>query len=159
MLHLFRSPSPTTTAGLILLICTLVAAPSATVRARSWLLTSSQSVQLPATLITPAMTTAAAEQAPDEPVEVELITLGLHGFEPSEITRPHGRFIMAINNHTGLSELSLHLDRLKGNRIHDVRMRQGRIKWNQSLDLPPGDYLLSEENHPDWVCHIKLIAN
>jgi hypothetical protein len=49
-----------------------------------------------------------------------------------------------------------HLDRLDGNRFHQVRMPKGRIRWNPLLDLPPGDYVLGEQNHPDWVCRIKL---
>ncbi len=101
-----------------------------------------------------------AEVAPqppnDERVEVEVITVRASGFEPSAITRPQGRFMLAINNHTGLGELSLRLDRVRGNRLHEVRMPKGRIRWNHVFNLPPGDYLLSEENHPEWACRIKM---
>ncbi len=86
----------------------------------------------------------AEAQSNDEQVEVEVITVGTNGFEPSEITRPDGQFILALTNHTEVDELSLHLDRVSGNRVHEVRMRKGRVRWNQVFNLPPGDYRLCQ---------------
>lgn len=100
--------------------------------------------------------TNAPEQLNEEPVEVEMTTLRPKGFEPREITRRQGRFLLAINNHTGMSDVLLQLDSLRGKRIHEVRMRKGRINLSQLIDLPPGDYVVSEASHPDWVCRIKL---
>jgi len=97
-------------------------------------------------------------QSSEEQVEVEVITVRASGFEPREITRPQGAFRLAITNHSGATELVLHLDRVQGNRLHEVRLPQGRITWTQVLNLPPGDYALSEQNHPDWICLIQLTA-
>lgn len=94
----------------------------------------------------------------DQKLEVEVITIRSGGFEPDEIVRPHGRFMLAIKNQTGESELSLYLDRLAGNRFHEVRMPKGRIRWNPRLNLPQGDYVLREQNHPEWVCRIRLTS-
>jgi hypothetical protein len=99
---------------------------------------------------------AAAGQASAEEVEVEVITVRAGGFEPLELTRPQGAFLLAIINHSGDSELALKLDGVHGNRVHEVRLPKGRVRWNKVFDLPPGDYVLSEENHPDWICRIKL---
>jgi hypothetical protein len=98
------------------------------------------------------------EQPEDQPAEVESILLQGNGFEPNEITRRHGRFMLAISNRSGSNELSLRLDRLNGNRLHEARMAKGRIRWNQAFNLPPGDYVLSEQNHPEWVCRITLTS-
>jgi hypothetical protein len=97
-------------------------------------------------------------QGDDQPIEVEPITVQANGFEPREITRLSGRFMLAISNRSGTAELALHLDRFQGSRVHEVGLPQGRVRWNKVLDLPPGDYVLSEQNHPDWICRIKLTA-
>lgn len=97
-------------------------------------------------------------QPSKDPVEVEVITVRPSGFEPREITRRHGDFMLAITNHTGANELALRLDRVQGNHIHEVQMPKGRLRWNKVFNLPPGEYVLSEQNHPDWICRIKLTA-
>jgi len=43
-------------------------------------------------------------QDPQAPVQAELITVTPTGFEPSELTRPKGRFLLAIDNQSGLDE-------------------------------------------------------
>jgi hypothetical protein len=43
-------------------------------------------------------------QSPQAPFQAELITTTPAGFEPTEITRPHGRFLLAIDNRSGLEE-------------------------------------------------------
>ena len=85
-------------------------------------------------------------QASEEQIEVEVITVRASGFEPREITRRHGAFMLAISNHTGATELAFDLDRVQGNRVQEVRLPRGRIRWNKVFDLPPGDYVLSEQN-------------
>lgn len=100
----------------------------------------------------------AASQSSGEQVEVEVITVRANGFEPLELTRPQGAFMLAITNHSGDTELDLKLDRVNGNRVHEVRLAKGRVRWNKVFDLPPGDYVLSEQNHPDWICRIKLTS-
>lgn len=97
-------------------------------------------------------------QSREEQVEVEVITVRANGFEPHEITRRHGPFMLAISNHSGTTELALRLDRVQGTRVHEVPLPKGRVRWNRVFDLPPGDYVLSEQNHPDWVCRIRLTA-
>jgi len=97
-------------------------------------------------------------QASEEQVEVEAITVRAKGFEPREISCRHGAFMLAISNHTGATELALDLDRVQGNRVQEVHLPKGRIRWNKVFDLPPGDYVLSEQNHPDWICRITLTA-
>lgn len=91
-------------------------------------------------------------------IEAELITIRPNGFNPLEITRPKGRFILAFTNHSGVHDLDLKLDREAGNRIHEVRMPRGRLAGKKTVDLPPGSYILTEANHPDWVCRITVTA-
>lgn len=87
--------------------------------------------------------------------EVEIVTLRPQGFEPSEITRPKGRFILVVNNQSGINELDLKLDSDKG-RVKDDRLPRGKKRWKTILDLPPGDYVLTESSDPTRIAHITI---
>src|SRR4029453_1202701 len=49
-----------------------------------------------------------------KPVQVELFTVRRYGFEPAQITRPKGRFIIAVDNRSGVEEIVLQLHRVVG---------------------------------------------
>ena len=89
------------------------------------------------------------------PGEVELIDLRQSGFEPREITRPAGRFLLGVNNRTGLTDLSLVLVDGSGRSASGKRLVNLKT-WRQVLDLPPGAYALREADHRDWVCRITI---
>lgn len=89
-------------------------------------------------------------------LEAELITLLPSGIDPAEIRRPRGPFVLAVENRSGSHELDLRLSRENGERLHEARMLRGRLGWKKHVDLPPGSYLLTEANHPDWVCRITI---
>lgn len=101
---------------------------------------------------------AIAQQKED--VEVELITVRRFGFEPTEIKRPAGDVSFIINNRSNVQDLSLTFSRVQGNRptdkVKDIGLRKGQIRSLERLNLPPGDYVLTEANHPDWKCSITL---
>lgn len=89
------------------------------------------------------------------PGAVELIDLRPSGFEPSEITRPAGRFLLRVNNRTGPTDLSLMLVQESG-KSEGIK-RLSRMKtWREVLDLQPGRYVLREATHRDWLCHITI---
>ncbi|HEX8148024.1 MAG TPA: hypothetical protein VF591_12660 [Pyrinomonadaceae bacterium] len=85
-----------------------------------------------------------------------VLTLSPGGFEPAEVTRPAGRFMLAVSNHAGGEEVSLLLSRVRGERLREVKMARGRIRSVNELQLPPGEYVLTAEGHPDWSCRITL---
>lgn len=93
-----------------------------------------------------------------ERVEATVITIRPGGFEPAEITRPKGRFILAVNDRTWLPEVELRLERENGNRVHEVKVHRNRPNWREMVDLPPGQYVLREASHPDWACRITIAA-
>ena len=99
-----------------------------------------------------------SESQASERIESELITIKPSGFDPLEIRRPVGRFYLRINNRSEINDLELRLDREQGPRVQDVRLPRGRLAWNKILELPPGKYVLSEVNHPEWVCTITITA-
>jgi hypothetical protein len=91
-----------------------------------------------------------------EKFEIEVITIRPAGFEPQEITRPRGLFGIAVENRTGLPEVLLRLDREGGERVQEAQVTRQKLNWKQGLDLPPGQYVLTEANNPDWVCRITI---
>ena len=117
---------------------------------------SSSSVARPETArtaIKPAQGFSAVQTAR---VQTEIITIQPDGFEPSQITRPLGRVFLLVENHSGLGEVSLRLDREAGNRLRDVHVPREKLGWSDLVDLTPGKYALTEANHPDWVCDITI---
>jgi hypothetical protein len=91
-------------------------------------------------------------------VEVLPIYLRRPGFAPGEITRPAGDYFLAVKNISGVPDIVLRLDREKGGRLHEVKVMRDRPAWRQNVRLTPGVYLLTEADHPDWVCRITVTA-
>lgn len=88
----------------------------------------------------------------------ESITLTPRGFEPAEISRPRGRFVLNINNRSGVHEVTFLLTHESGNRLRQVQFIRGKLSSREILDLPPGRYRLTEVNHPGWVVQIEISA-
>jgi len=95
-------------------------------------------------------------QSPQTPIQAELITATPAGFEPAEITRPQGRFLLAIDNRSGLDEIDLYLERETGGRVNVPLSRRGKLAWREVIDLPPGTYILRANNDESWRCRITV---
>jgi hypothetical protein len=93
---------------------------------------------------------------PDSKLQTELITVTPTGFEPAEITRPQGRFMLAIDNRSGLDAIDLYLEREKGNRVGGALKRKAKLAWRQVIELPAGTYSLRAANDESWQCRITL---
>lgn len=100
--------------------------------------------------------TAGKTRDDKERIETELVTIQSTGFEPTEIKRPAGKFLLEVDNRSE-KEVDLRFDRPDGGRASEVRMRLTGPEWSRALDLPPGEYILSEANHPNWICRVKLL--
>ena len=89
-------------------------------------------------------------------LEAEIVTVTPTGFEPSEITRPQGRFILAVDNRSGLNEVDLYFVRETGARLNSRLTRKGKLAWREIIDFPPGTYILKAGNDESWSCRITL---
>lgn len=98
----------------------------------------------------------ASSAAPQQKIEAELITIYPQGFVPREIRRPPGKFLIAIDNRSGIQEIELRLDHETGNRLRQVQVARKKVAWRDLVELPPGKYRLTEANHPDWVCRFEI---
>ncbi|HJS23764.1 MAG TPA: hypothetical protein VJ751_05285 [Pyrinomonadaceae bacterium] len=90
------------------------------------------------------------------PLETELITITPAGFEPAEIARPQGRFMLAIDNRSGLEEVDLYLERETEGRVNLAFSRKGKLAWRDTFDFPPGVYILRAANDESWRCRISI---
>jgi len=84
-----------------------------------------------------------------------LITIRPGGFDPVEIVRPKGNFLLAIDNRSGLTEVDLRLDSEFDNRL-SKRVSREELDSRTIVDLNPGTYLLTEAGHPGWVCRFRI---
>jgi hypothetical protein len=97
---------------------------------------------------------------PSSPTEVLRVTIRPTGFEPSEITHTNKSFYFAVDNQSGLDNVELKLEREAGNSSRNVEhvfaLPKGRLRGGVMKSLPPGQYLLTEAQHPEWVCRITI---
>lgn len=116
--------------------------------------TASPSTATPAAPVLPQPLTQAE---PPGKTQVEILTLRPWGFEPKEITRRYSRLLLRVDNRTGLEEVSLRLSSESGPLLYSERVTAAKLDWAERVNLPPGRYVLSEVNNPDWTCTITVV--
>lgn len=92
-------------------------------------------------------------------MDIEVITIRPTGFERTQITRPKGRFGIAVENRSGLADLVLRLDQEGGPRLRQGQLSSKNLNWKDVLDLLPGHYVLTEASNPNWLCRITITEN
>jgi len=90
------------------------------------------------------------------PDEVELITLRPAGFEPTELTRAKGPFVLFVDDRSGKEKTSLELKRMNGERLRAISLQRKKSEWNDVVDLPPGTYVLQDGNS-ESRCQITIL--
>jgi hypothetical protein len=94
----------------------------------------------------------------NEKVEVELVTLQRWGFEPKEIARPKGKFLLVVENQSGVIQgLTFSLVEERGARLKEIKLGANRRKgWNDFVELNPGNYSLTVSERPEWRCTFTI---
>ena len=92
-----------------------------------------------------------------QPTEIELITLRPPGFEPAEITRPKGPFVLFIDDRSGRDNSSLLLQRSNGGQLRAIGLERRKSEWNDVVDLTPGTYILQDANNSELRCQITIL--
>lgn len=93
-----------------------------------------------------------------EVIASELIVLSPNGFEPATLTRPPGKFLLAIDNRSGLDDLSFELVGVDGSPKRQTSLAGQRTRWREVVDLAPGDYLVKVVGHAKLSCRIRITA-
>lgn len=99
---------------------------------------------------------AVQSKSPATRIQSHVITLRPGGFDPPEVIWQKGQFFLMINNRSNVNEITLLLERQSGGRVKEIKSRMRKERSAGVFDLPPGDYLLTEANHPQWICRIKI---
>lgn len=97
------------------------------------------------------------QTANSQPTEIELITLRPAGFEPAEITRPNGPFVLFIDDRSGRDNSSLLLQRSNGGQLRAIGLERRKSEWNDVVDLTPGTYILRDANNSELRCQITIL--
>ncbi len=92
-----------------------------------------------------------AQQGRIEEVKIRLST---EGFEPAEISRSAGPFMILVENVNLDGEYRLQLKSADGSVLKEVAVQKGSAGWG--VDLPIGQYTLTEASHPEWTCRITI---
>lgn len=98
-----------------------------------------------------------AAQAEADDLEVELITVRPEGFEPLEIIRQKGPFVLLVDDRSGTETSSLQLRQLKGERLRDLNTNRKKAEWYELVNLPPGKYVLTDAANPERRCQITIL--
>jgi|SRR5687767_6861624 len=96
------------------------------------------------------------EQSAQSRIEAELLVLRSEGFQPREIKRPPGKFLLTLQNQSNEEEPSFMLTLEAGPSLKQIRVSKRQSKYRELMELPPGTYVLTETNHPDWTCKIVI---
>jgi hypothetical protein len=157
MTHRMSVKSPRTERILLLIAATLICLVAVAI-ARDWFVASAFVTSIaPATPETSSMVPATTQgNNPAERLDVALITIRPTGFEPTEITRTNGRFLLVVENRSGLEELHLNVTRQQGEHVSDAHFSRHLLDWRGLITLPPGQYVITEANRPAWHCRITV---
>lgn len=142
------------------LITFVVMLTVAFVHARSWITADRKTTVLP-TEIQASITSnpTSSQNSSVSHIDVVRITAVPTGFEPNEIERPTGPFLLAFDNQSGLEDVTMQLRRVEGNNhtnLRELKVSLKQLRKREVITLPPGRYEMTEANHSNWVCHITI---
>jgi hypothetical protein len=94
------------------------------------------------------------EVGPD--FKLVLLALLPHGFETNEMQLEAGEYFFIIANRTGLREVDVRLDREGKGRVGEATVGGRKRNWKQRFKLTPGNYIVSANDNPNWICRIEV---
>ena|ERR1700720_979840 len=151
-----QAPLTRRSRGFVVVMVALSVLAALAVGTRAWRI--SASARPGHTALTTRLATPASPQGRSgkQRIEGEIIAITPHGFEPAQITRPAGAFLLVVDNRSGLSAITLLLNGEVGLPLRNVLVGREKRNWSDVVDLPRGNYTLREAAHPGWVCHITI---
>lgn len=100
-----------------------------------------------------ASATASHSQDSEDTVQ---ITIRDEGFDPAEVRRDAGKFLLTVDDRRSSTaqRLTLRLSRGDGELVREIEVPEKATDWAEEIDLQTGEYAVSEVNHTTWVCRI-----
>jgi hypothetical protein len=99
----------------------------------------------------PASTTQRTKQL----IGSEAITIMRYGFQPKEISRAPGRFFLQVENRSGVNPLVLRVSAQGGSTLKEFTVTSDQLDWADEVNLPEGQYTVTEVNH-GWTCRLTI---
>src|SRR5882724_2848721 len=130
--------------GLALIFLAIAALALVSVRANNSGIVSRPQVISATDISARAVSASLQGSSPSSRIEAELITATPHGFEPKQITRPPGRFLLMIDNRSGLALVSARLNLGAGIGLQEIALPREEPNWSDIINPQPGVYLLTE---------------
>jgi len=92
------------------------------------------------------------------------IVISPYGFVQASLSIPAGSYAFVVLNRSGFDNIAVYLERMPGNNVTDVPMRQefgdtvstSRARLVRNANLTPGTYRLRVGNRSTWVCAIQV---
>jgi hypothetical protein len=103
-----------------------------------------------------AISSASAPVVADQRREVEVVTITPDGFEPQQIMRTAGPFLLSVTNRSGVDSLNIRLETEQHGRFREKLLPLQTPYWREVINPPPGRYIVTEVNHPEWVLSITI---
>lgn len=105
---------------------------------------------------------ADAQERPRRQVEAAQLILEPYGFMPRELTMTEGLAEIKVFNRVGFPELDLRVEKEEGpsrtrTTLASERAPRRNKRWDHTIDLTPGVYIVREASNPKWVCRITVL--
>jgi len=91
----------------------------------------------------------------DQKLEIEAVTITPEGFDPQQLERTAGPFILSVTNQSGVDDLNVRIETEQHSRFSEKTLPLITPYWRERINPPPGHYIITEVNHPEWT--LKLI--
>ena len=97
------------------------------------------------------VTSSALTPQGNQKLEIEAVTITPEGFEPQQLERTAGPFILSVTNQSGADALNVRIETEQHERFREKSLLLLTRYWRERIDPPPGKYVITEENHPEWT--------
>ena len=87
----------------------------------------------------------------DQKLEIEAVTITPEGFDPQQLERTAGPFILSVTNQSGVDALNVRIETEQHERFREKSLPLVTPYWRERIDPPRGKYVITEENHPEWT--------
>ena len=98
---------------------------------------------------------ASTAQRTKQLIGSEAITITRQGFQPKEIRRAPGKFFLQVENRSGVNPLVLRVSALGGGTLKEFSVTSEQLDWADEVNLPAGQYTVTEVNH-GWTCNLTI---
>src|ERR1700750_637125 len=87
----------------------------------------------------------------DQKLEIEAVTITPEGFDPQQLERTAGPFILSVTNQSGVDALNVRIETEQHERFREKSLPLVTPYWRERIAPPRGKDIIPEENHPEWT--------